>query len=306
MQRYIIIRLVQSVFTLIGVSIIVFSLARLSGNPLDVLLPVEASDGDFKRISKLWGLDEPWYIQYFTFVKNASRGEFGPSFKWQGRTAMELVMHHLPATLQLAVISIGVSVLLAVPIGVMSAVKKGTFLDTGGKLIALLGQSLPSFWLAIVLIWIFAVQLGWFPTSGRGSFSHMILPAVALGWFSVASFMRLTRSSMLNVMDSEYIKLARIKGLKEWKVVWKHGLKNAAIPPLTVFGAIVVGQMTGSVTIETVFAWPGIGLLAIQAVNARDYQVIQAVTMFIAVLFIGVNLLIDILYAYVDPRIRYT
>ena len=305
MQRYIIIRLVQSIFTLIGVSIIVFSLARLSGNPLDVLLPPEADDETFRRISELWGLNEPWYSQYFTFVKNVSRGEFGPSFRWQGRTAMELVLLHLPATLQLAVISIGVSVLLAVPIGVMSAVKKGTMVDTMGKLIALLGQSLPSFWLAIVLIWIFAVQLGWFPTSGRGGISNMILPAVAMGWFSVASFMRLTRSSMLNVMDSEYIKLARIKGLKEWKVVWKHGLKNAAIPPLTVFGAIVVGQMTGSVTIETVFAWPGIGLLALQAVNARDYQVIQAVTMFISVLFIGMNLLIDILYAYIDPRIRF-
>ncbi len=306
MQRYIMIRLVQSVFTLIGVSIIVFSLARLSGNPLDVLLPDEADDETFLRISELWGLNDPWYIQYFTFVKNASRGEFGPSFKWQGRTAMELVLLHLPATLQLAFISIGVSVLLAVPIGVMSAVKKGTMLDTVGKLIALLGQSLPSFWLAIVLIWIFAVLLGWFPTSGRGGVSNMVLPAVAMGWFSVASFMRLTRSSMLNVLDSEYIKLARIKGLPEWKVIWKHGMKNAAIPPLTVFGAIVVGQMTGSVTIETVFAWPGVGLLALQAVNARDYQVIQAVTMFISVLFIGMNLLIDILYAYIDPRIRFT
>ena len=282
-----------------------FSLARLSGNPLDVLLPPEADAETFERLNKLWGLDKPWYSQYFTFVKNVSRGEFGPSFKWQGRTAMELVFLHLPATLQLAVISIGISVLLAVPIGVMSAVKKGTMVDTVGKLIALLGQSLPSFWLAIVLIWIFAVLLGWFPTSGRGGISNMILPAVAMGWFSVASFMRLTRSSMLNVMDSEYIKLARIKGLKEWKVVWKHGLKNAAIPPLTVFGAIVVGQMTGSVTIETVFAWPGIGLLALQAVNSRDYQVIQAVTMFISVLFIGMNLLIDILYAYIDPRIRF-
>lgn len=219
---------------------------------------------------------------------------------------MELVFLHLPATLQLAGFSILVSVILAVPIGVMSAVKKGTLLDTVGKLVALLGQSLPSFWLAIVMIWIFAVKLGWFPTSGRGGFDHMILPGIALGWFSVASFMRLTRSSMLNVLDSEYIKLARIKGLPEWKVIWKHGLKNAAIPPLTVFGAIVVGQMTGSVTIETVFAWPGIGLLALQAVNARDYQVIQAVTMFISVLFIGMNLLIDILYAYIDPRIRFT
>lgn len=306
MQRYIMIRLVQAVFTLIGVSIIVFSLARLSGNPLDVLLPPEADDETFRRISELWGLDKPWYQQYFTFVKNAARGEFGPSFKWQGRTAMELVMLHLPATLQLAVISIGVSVLLAVPIGVMSAVKKGSMVDTVGKLIALLGQSLPSFWLAIVLIWIFAVQLGWLPTSGRGGISNLILPAVAMGWFSVASFMRLTRSAMLSVLDSEYIKLARIKGLAESKVVWKHALKNAAIPPLTVFGAIVVSQMTGSVTIETVFAWPGIGQLALQAVNARDYQVIQAVTLFISVLFIGMNLLIDIVYAYVDPRIRFS
>jgi len=219
---------------------------------------------------------------------------------------MGLVFQRLPATLQLAVFAVVFSVVISLSLGVMSAAHKDRPLDTLSKVVALLGQSMPTFWLGIVMIWIFSVHLAWLPTSGQGSFAHIILPGLTLGWFSVAAFMRLTRSSMLDVLDSEYIKLARAKGLPEWKVLWKHALKNAAIAPLTFFGLVVGFLITGSVTVETVFAWPGIGLLAIEAVNARDYQVIQAVTMVGAVVYIVIGLVVDILYGYVDPRVRYS
>jgi len=184
-------------------------------------------------------------------------------------------------------------------------VKKGTVWDSGAKVIALLGQSLPGFWLGIVLMWIFTVHLGWLPTSGRGGIQYMILPAITLGWFQVAAIMRLVRSSMLDVLDTEFVKLTRIKGLAEWKVVWKHCLRNASIAPLTFFAIIAGVLMTGSVVTETVFSWPGTGLLAIDAVRARDYQVVQAVVIVFSAIFIVTNLLVDILYAYLDPRIRY-
>ena len=306
MQRYIFIRIVQSLVTLLGVSILVFALARLTGNALDVMLPPDTPPEVYQRTAALWGLDRPGHEQYFIFLSNAVRGNFGESFKWRGESAMGLVMHRFPATLQLAGLALLISVALAVPIGVLSAAHRGTWVDTFGKLIALLGQSMPSFWLAIVLIWIFAAQLRWFPTSGQGGLEHMILPAVAMGWFSVAAFTRLVRSAMLDALDSEYVKLARIKGLPEWKVVWKHGLKNAAIPPLTYFGLVIASMLTGSVVIETVFAWPGVGLLALQAVLARDYQVVQAVVLIASAVFIFMNLVVDVLYGYLDPRLRYS
>ena len=199
----------------------------------------------------------------------------------------------------------GISLIIAVPVGVLSAVKKDSIFDYIGKLIALAGQSLPPFWLGIVLIFIFAVQLDLFPTSGRGGGKNLILPAITLGWFQVAAMMRLVHSALLEVLDTEYIKLARIKGLLEWKVVWKHALKNAAIPPLTFFG-IVAGQlMTGAVITESVFTWPGTGKLAVDAIRARDYPVVQAVVITFAGIYILSNLVVDILYAYLDPRIRY-
>jgi peptide/nickel transport system permease protein len=194
---------------------------------------------------------------------------------------------------------------IAVPVGVLAAVTKDKPFDYAGKIVALLGQSLPSFWLGIVLMWIFAVTLGWLPTSGRGTISHMILPAVCLGWFQVAAMMRLVRSAMLDVLDSEFVKLARVKGLAEWKVVWKHCLRNAAIAPITYFAITAGVLLTGSVVIESVFAWPGTGLLAVDAVRARDFQVVQAIVIVFAAVFIFTNLVVDILYAYLDPRIRY-
>ncbi|MBI3329056.1 MAG: ABC transporter permease [Nitrospinae bacterium] len=305
MQRYIGMRTLQSLLAIWVMSLVVFGLARISGNPLDVLLPLEAGPEEYERVSKHWGLDQPLYTQYLIFLSKGVRGDFGNSWKWQGHSAMSLVVQRLPATLQLAGFALLISVMIALPIGVLAAVMKDTPLDALSKLIALLGQSLPSFWLGIVLMWIFAVQLGWFPTSGRGGFSHMVLPAVALGWFQVAAVMRLVRSSMLDVLDSEFVKLTRIKGLPEWKVIWKHCLRNASITPLTYFGITASVLLTGSVVIETVFSWPGTGLLAVDAVRARDFQVVQAVVIVFAGVFIFTNLLVDVLYAYLDPRIRY-
>jgi peptide/nickel transport system permease protein len=225
--------------------------------------------------------------------------------KYQGRSAMELVTERLPATLELAGVALLVSVILALPIGVLAAVAKGSNWDTSAKIVALLGQSLPAFWLGIVLMWIFAVMLPWLPSSGRGGFAHLILPAITLGWFQVAVIMRLVRSSMLEVLDSEFVKLARVKGIPEWKVVWKHCLRNASIAPLTVFAIIAGSLLTGSVVTETVFTWPGVGLLVVDAVRSRDFQVVQAVVIMFAGIFILCNLLVDIAYAYLDPRIRY-
>jgi peptide/nickel transport system permease protein len=306
MQRYIVVRLFHSLLALFAISIIVFSLTRITGNPLDVLLPEEATPEDFQITKELWGLDQPLHMQYLLYLNNIFHGNLGISIKWPGKTTEELILSRMPATLQLAAFALLVAAGLALPIGVLVAVKKDTGIDYAGKIIALLGQSLPSFWLGIVLMWVFAVILGWLPSSGRGGIQHMILPAIALGYFQVAAIMRLTRSSMLEVLDSEYVKLARIKGIPEWKVIWKHCLRNAAIGPLTYFGLILGGFLTGSVVIETVFAWPGVGLLAIDALRGRDFQVVQSVVLFFAAIYIACNLLVDILYGYLDPRIRYT
>ena len=306
MQRYIVIRLFQSLIALFAITIIIFALGRVTGNPLDVLLPEDAGAEDYARVEKLWGLDRPLHMQYLTYLGNLFQGNFGESLKWRGKSVRELVLSRFPATLQLAALALVVSAGLALPIGVIVAVKKDTGIDFGGKIIALLGQSLPSFWLGIVLMWIFAVKLGWFPTSGKGGISHMVLPAVALGWYQVAAVMRLTRSSMLDVLDTEYVKLARVKGVPEWKVVWKHCLRNAAVAPLTYFGLIFATFLHGSVVIETVFSWPGVGLLAIDAVLALDFPVVQSVVLLFAAIYIASNLLVDVAYAYLDPRIRYT
>lgn len=305
MQRYITIRILQSVLALWVMSLIVFSLARVTGDPMNALLPMEADQEEYDRIAKHWGLDQPLPTQYWVFISKALQGDFGNSWKWPGHKAMGLVMDRLPATLELAGVAILISVVLALPIGVLAAVRKDTAMDSIGKTVALLGQSVPSFWLGLMLMWVFAVLLGWLPTSGRGGLSRLILPAVSLGWFQVAVIMRLVRSSMLDVMDSEFVKLTRIKGLSEWKVVWKHCLRNAAITPLTYFAINAGVLMTGSVVIESVFAWPGTGLLAVDAVRARDFQVVQAIVIVFSAVFLGANLVVDILYAYLDPRIRY-
>jgi peptide/nickel transport system permease protein len=271
------------------------------------MLPMgEATSEDIAHLRAKWGLDKPLYAQYGVWLKNAVRGDFGTSYAFGGKSAMEMVASRFPATLKLGGLAVLIALAIGVPLGVMAAVKKDSFLDYQGKALAFLGQSVPSFWLGIMIMWLFAVQLGWLPTSGKGGLDHMIMPAFTLGLFQVAAMVRLIRSSMLDVLDTEYVKLARIKGISEWKVVWKHCLRNAFIAPLTYFGIIIGALFTGTVIIETVFSWPGVGQLAVGAVRSRDFQVLQAVVVIGSAIHIGANLVVDILYAYLDPRIRYS
>lgn len=218
---------------------------------------------------------------------------------------MGFVLARLPATLQLGGLAILISVVIALPLGIAAAVYKGSPVDKGAQIFALLGQSMPNFWLGIVLIWLFSVWLGWLPTSGIGGFRHLILPAIAIAWFQVSALARLTRSAMLEVLDAEYIKLARAKGVPEWKVIWKHALRNAAVVPLTYFGILAASILTGSVVIETVYSWPGMGWVAIEAIRGRDFPVVQAVIIAYAVIYMLSNLFVDLLFVLVNPRMRH-
>ncbi|MDE2778777.1 MAG: ABC transporter permease [Chloroflexota bacterium] len=311
MQRYIIVRGFHALITLFAISIIIFALTRATGDPTDVMLPPEATIDEVQRLRDYWRLDDPLHIQYLIYVGNVFSGNLGESVKWPGKTAGELILQRMPATIKLTVVAMVVSVSLALPLGILTAVKKDTFWDVGGKIFALLGQAVPNFWLGIMMVWILAVHWDLFPTSGKGDggwdgIHHLILPAFALGAFNLAAGLRLSRSAMLDVLDSEYVKMARVKGLPEWIIIWKHCLRNAALVPLTYFGIQFAGLITGSVITETVFAYPGVGLLAIEAIRSRDFQVVQSVVVVFAFIYVLVALLVDILYAYLDPRIRLT
>ncbi len=304
MARFILFRAFHALISLLVITVIVFSLSHLTGSPVDALLPDDATPQQIESLTEHLGLNRPLHVQYLTFLQNAAVGDFGHSTKWKGNTAAEVVLDRLPATLQLGGLAMLISVVIAIPLGVLAAVRRRSIYDSVASIIALLGQSLPAFWLGIVLMWVFAVLLGWLPTSGYGGLSHMILPAIAMAWFQIAALTRLTRSAMLDVLDAEYIKLARIKGVLEPSVIWKHAFRNAAIVPITYFGVLAGSLLTGSVVIETVFAWPGTGLLAIDAIRGRDFPVVQTVVLFFAVFFLAANFIVDLLYAYIDPRIR--
>ena len=306
MQAYILRRVAQGLLAIFVICTVTFALARVSGDPLNVLLPEEASEEQIELIKAEWGLDKPLHMQYFQYLGKLFRGDLGEAIAWPNSTATELIMQRLPNTVKLSALALVVSGVIAFPVGVLVAIKKDTPFDYGGKLFAILGQSAPTFAVGLILMWIFAVQLNFFPTSGSGGIEYIILPALALGYYNVAALMRLTRSSMLEVLDTEYVKLARIKGVPEWKVVWKHCFRNALIVPLTYFGLIGAVLITGSVVIETVFAWPGLGHLVIKAILFRDYVVVQAVVLLFATAFVIINIMVDVLYAYIDPRIRYT
>ncbi|WP_085850202.1 ABC transporter permease [Pacificibacter marinus] len=304
MLKYLARRVASSLFALLVITVIVFLLSHLSGNPVDALLPDDASQEQIDAFIRDWGLDKPLWQQYATFLGNAVHGDFGTSLKWQGEDAMGFVLDRMPATLQLGGLAILMSVVIALPLGVAAAVYKGTPIDNSAQMFALLGQSMPNFWLGIVLIWVFSVWLGWLPTSGMGTIYHAILPAIAIAWFQVSALARLTRSAMLEVLDAEYIKLARVKGVSESVVIWKHALRNAAVVPLTYFGILAASILTGSVVIETVFSWPGMGWVAIEAIRGRDFPVVQAVIIAYAVIYMISNLVVDLLYVAIDPRIR--
>lgn len=305
MQRYLVRRLIQAVVTLFLVSFLVFMLGRLTGDPVAILLSEFSTEEDKAILTRQLGLDRPIPEQYFIFVGNALQGDLGRSVRGERAPALDLVLERLPATVQLAVAVVVMSLLLGLPVGVLAAVKKGTWIDTFVRIVALLGQSAPVFWIGIVGMYAFSVQWRLLPSSGYGSLQQFVLPVSAMSWFSIAAIVRLTRASMLEVIDAEFIKLARIKGLSEVLVIWKHAFRNSLLPVLTYTGTILGRLIAGVVVVETVFAWPGLGRLAYEAVMTRDFPVLQAVVLFMATAFLGINLLVDILYAYIDPRIRY-
>ncbi|TNJ43273.1 ABC transporter permease [Phaeobacter sp. B1627] len=305
MLRHLLLRSGSSLFALLIISMIVFSLSQLSGNPVDALLPDDATQEQIDTFIRDWGLDQPLWKQYMTFLGNAMLGDFGTSLKWPGESAMGFVLDRMPATLKLGGLAILISVVIALPLGIAAAYTKGSITDNAAQLFALLGQSMPNFWLGIVLIWVFSVWLGWLPTSGTGSFAHLILPAIAIAWFQISALTRLTRSAMLEVLDAEYVKLARVKGVPEWLVICKHAFRNAAVVPLTYFGILAASILTGSVVIESVYSYPGMGWVAIEAIRGRDFPVIQAVILAYAVIYMLSNLLVDLLYVVVNPRMHH-
>jgi peptide/nickel transport system permease protein len=304
MVRYILINTVRGLLTLFAVSVLVFFLARLTGDPLDVLAPVDMSREDEEALRAQWGLDRSLPEQYIAFLGNAMKGDFGPSFKYPTETAGSVILDRLPNSIKLGVVSTVLTLVIGVPLGILSAVRRGSVVDRVAKGFALFGQSVPEFWLAIVLIWFVAVRWHVVPTSGITGWRSYVLPSIVISIFGIAALLRLFRSAMLETMGSEYVKLARLKGVSELKVIWKHALKPASIAPLTFFGGIVVRMLTGATVVEIVFSWPGAGLLAYEAANARDFPVVQALALFTAAAIVIMNLLIDITYAYIDPRVR--
>jgi len=302
--RFVLARLLQSLVALAILSVVVFILARATGDPLHLILPMSASEEDYANARRYLGLDRPYLEQYVSFVGRAVTGDFGMSLRAR-RPVSELIRERLPNSLRLAAFAMGISLAIAFPLGVMAAVKKGTALDRTAQVIAVLGQSLPTFWVAIVLVEFVAGRLQWLPAGGIDGFASYILPGFTLGWFVVAGLMRLLRSGMLEVLDSEYVKLARVKGVTERRVVWLHALKNELIPVVTFAGIYFAILVTTAIVVETVFAWPGLGRLAYEGISSRDFPVIQAVVLTTAVIVGVVNLGVDCLYAIIDPRIRH-
>ncbi len=304
MQKFLVRRLVLAVVTLLAVSLIIFILSRSAGDPVSLMLDEYSTQEDIDRMMAKLGTDKPYYQQYFLFLGDAVRGDLGNSIK-EGRPVRDVILERLPATLYLGLTAFIVSLLVGIPLGILSSIKRGSLIDQVGKVVALLGQSAPPFWLGIMLIIFFSVSLRFFPTSGRENWDSIVLPAVTLGWFYAAANLRLVRSAMLDVLDSEYIKLARAKGVPYWSVVLRHAFRNALIPPLTFAGVTLGALVTGSLVVETVFAWPGLGKLAIDALFAFDYPLLQGVVVVFTLLYVLVAFLVDVLYAYIDPRIRY-
>ena len=304
MQRYIFTRIVQAGITLLILSLAVFLSVHLTGDPALYLLGPEATDADYEQIKKNMGLDRPLVVQYASFLGDILQADFGVSHI-RGVPAREILLQRLPATLQLAGVAFVLTIIIGIPLGILSAIKRDSIFDQLGKFFAVAGIAAPSFWIAIMLILLFGAILGWLPTYGRGGVEHFILPAFVLSWHSMAGVLRLARSSMLEVMDSEYVKFARIKGLSEQVVVYKHALKNSVIPVLTFSGLTLAGLLNGSVAIEVVFAWPGIGRLMLEGIKTRDFPLVQATVLAAGFFYIATALVVDILYAYVNPRIRY-
>ncbi len=296
-------RLFRALISLWLVSTVVFVVMRLSGDPVPLLLPQDAPRSEIFRVRAELGLDLALPVQYGIFLRNVARGDFGQSIRFRDQ-ALAVVVGYLPATLELGLTAFVLAVVVAVPIGILSAVRRNTLLDHAAMIFALIGQSAPTFFLGILFILLISLKAGLLPTSGRGDWTHLVLPALTLGAFAMASIARITRSAVLEVLRADYIRTARAKGVAEALVVVKHTLKNAAIPIVTITGLQFGSLLGGAVVTETVFAWPGIGRLAIQSIYNRDYPVVQCTVFLAAAMFIVLNLLIDLLYGLLDPRAR--
>jgi peptide/nickel transport system permease protein len=306
MRAYALRRLGQAALTLLGVSVLVFVVLRvLPGDPAKMLLPEGAPQSAVDELNRHLGLREPLHVQYAIFIQSVVRGDFGQSFQYRA-PALRVVTERLAATAQLALAAMLLTGTVGVSLGIVAAVRRGTRYDFASTLFAVLGQSLPNFWLGIMLILLFGVALRWLPTSGFESWRHLILPAVTLAAFPMALVARLTRSSMLEILGRDYIRTGRAKGLAERAVVLRHALRNAAVPVLTVLGLQIGTLLGGAVITESVFAWPGMGKLVVDAIFFRDFPVVQTVLIFSATIFVLINLLVDLLYTVIDPRIRYS
>jgi peptide/nickel transport system permease protein len=304
MKRFVFRRLGYAAVSLVLLSVTIFLFVRVTGDPTVLLVEPGASRDDLEALKVELGLDRSLMVQYAGFVRDVVQGDFGRSFYYR-TPVLELYLSRLPNSLLLAVAAMIFSLLIGIPSGILAAVRVGGWWDRAGKIFALLGLSMPSFWVGLLLILFFSVYLGWLPSSGSGTVWHLLMPAFALGWFFAAAHMRLTRSSMLEVLGSEYVKLARLKGLPEALVIAKHAFKNALIPVLTLAGINLVLMVNVAVVVETVFAWPGIGRLLYEGIAFRDFPVVQATVLLAGTMIVVVNLVIDILYAVIDPRIRY-
>jgi peptide/nickel transport system permease protein len=304
MWQFIAVRTFQAVLTILLVTMVVFAITRISGDPAKLLIPPEVPSEEIPRYREAWGLNDPLPVQYLKFVTNATKGDFGTSYRYDVPVS-ELVWKRVQSTAKLALAAVILTAVVAIPLGVVAAVYRGTVLDTLVRVLALSGQAVPSFWLGLILVLIFAVKFHWLPATGDQNWKSFILPSITLSSFSMAAVTRLTRSSMLDVLDSEYIKLVRAKGMPECNVIFKHALRNAAIPIITILGLQLGGLIGGSVLVESIFNWPGVGQLSVDAVFAADYAVIQTIVLIGALSFVVINLSIDLLYAVVDPRIRY-
>jgi peptide/nickel transport system permease protein len=288
----------------LGVTILIFIITNVIGDPVVLLLDPTAPPSQFDLLRRELGLDKPFHIQYLVFLKNAVRGNFGQSLQYR-EPAMPLVLHYLPATVELTLAAMFFMVSVAIPIGVYSAIRPYSIGDRIARFLALCGQAAPPFWLGIMAILWVGVKLKLLPISGRGGLSHLILPAITLGFYGMAAILRLTRSAMLDVLEKDYIRTARIKGLTERKVVLKHAFKNALIPVVTYIALLLAALLGGAVITETIFAWPGLGRLAVQSVTARDFPVVQASVFVASIFYISINLFVDVIYTWIDPRITY-
>jgi peptide/nickel transport system permease protein len=296
-------RLVRALIAVWLVSTVVFVVMRLSGDPVPLLLPADAPRSEYARVARELGTDRPLPVQYAVFLGHVAHGDFGRSIHFR-EPAMRVALGYLPATVELGLTAFALAVLVAVPVGVISAVRRNTAVDHAAMAVALVGQSAPTFFLGILFILVLSLKAGLLPTSGRGDWTHLVLPALTLGAFSMASIARLTRSALLEVLRQDYVRTARAKGLREWRVVAKHALRNAAIPVLTITGLQLGTLLGASVVTETVFAWPGLGRLAIHSIYNRDYPIVQCVVFLSALVFIVINFAIELAYGFLDPRIR--